>query len=93
MPFMRECKKKGRAKSATDGNVMRRRKDARIEARTHRIKHVMLFRDINSCTNAPECCVIRALPVLFIVTFLFAIFRFYSVAYIICIACGLPHAR
>ena len=60
--------KYGRAGQATDDNIIRRMRFAGwiTEATdTHSECVILLFHRSSGCTNAPQCYVIRALPVLY----------------------------
>ena len=55
--------KYGAARQATDDNTTRPR-DSIIQIHTHNIQYWLLFHINNGNANAPQCCVIHALPIL-----------------------------
>jgi len=59
--------KYGRACQVSDDNIIRRMRFAySITKATDTLKIVLLFHGSNGYTNAPQCCVIRALPLFLI---------------------------
>jgi hypothetical protein len=68
--------KNGRARQATDDNIIRRMRFACwITKATD--AHLLLFHGNNGYTNAPQCYVIRTLPVLFSSYFATEVFLFH----------------
>jgi hypothetical protein len=69
VPFMNYVEKYGTARQATDDNIIRRMRFACWIPKitdTLRICNTLLFHGNNCHANAPQCYVIRALPVLLV---------------------------